>query len=837
MPTKFLPSRLPARRPLALLIHALVIQGALVSAAAAAAVHDPSAQTTPQTADTGRLLLAQAPATPAATPVPSARKSYKLPAASLEDALNAFSRQAGVTLSFNPALVSGKKAPALDGSYSVAEGFAALLGGSGITAVSQGPGTYGLRATVNAAMAAEGVNSLAMVTVEGSRDPNMLYKPFTGGHVAKGARLGALGNTELLDAPFAISAYTEEAVRDVQARRLIDVLAVDPAVRSTNSESNAVDVFFLRGLFLLSQDISFNETFAVVDTRRIAVEQFERIEVLKGPSALLNGIGPNSTTNGGTINLVPKRGTDVPLTRFTLSGSSHGQLGGHLDVGRRFGDDKQWGLRVNSAKRGGSTGVTAEKVATEHTSFALDYAGEKLRASLDVARNNRQFDGFPQFHRFDAGFQIPAAPPTQQAISQAWDSSDTESTSVVTRVEYDLTPDSTVFGVLGGVDYKESNLNAGNTRLVSASGNFTAQPSVFATGSSLRSGELGWRMRFDTGAVKHRVVVGYSRFTGEGESLTRTIGGPFTSNLYRPVFVARRTPPTGLPFLRYQDTTSDSVSVVDSMHLLDDRLHLIAGLRYQKLDIGEYAAGVETRRFEQTATAPSVGISYKLTPAFSVYGNYAEGLSQGPVAGGSTANAGQVFPPFKGKQYEAGMKYDTGPFGASAALFQIMQPVSFVNSTNFLVVDGEQHNRGLELSVYGEVVKGVRLNAGLALFDAVQTTTQNGTNDGKKAIGIPSYNWVLNGEWDIPALPGLTLTGRYTKVAKQYASADNLQTIPGFDSYDLGLRYATRVGGKPTVFRLTVENVADSSHWLAVRTGFLTRSTPRTALFSVSTDF
>jgi iron complex outermembrane recepter protein len=344
-------------------------------------------------------------------------------------------------------------------------------------------------------------------------------------------------------------------------------------------------------------------------------------------------------------------------------------------------------------------------------------------------------------------------------------------------------------------------------------------------------------VRFKTGEVKHRVVVGYSRFTAEGQSLTRTIGGSFTSNLYNPVFIARPTPPTGLPFLPFQDTTSDSVSVVDSMHLLDDRLHLIAGLRYQKLNIGEYAAGVQTRRFEQTATAPSAGVSYKLTPAWSVYANYAEGLSQGPVAGGSTANAGQVFPPFKGKQYETGTKYDAGTFGASAALFQIMQPVSFVNSANFLVLDGEQRNRGLELSVYGEVVKGIRLNAGLALFDAVQAATQNGTNDGKKAIGIPNYNWVLNGEWDIAAVPGLTLTGRYTKVGKQFASADNLQTIPGFDSYDLGLRYSTRLGGKPTVFRLTVENVADSSHWLAVRTGFLTRSTPRTALFSVSTDF
>ena len=775
-------------------------------------------------------------------------QNWDLPAGPLDDTLARMARQGGKILTADPALLRGKTAPAVRGSFAVEDAVQRALAGSGLALVRLGNDTLTVRpaaptptaAPAAAPVAASGTaeRSLAAVTVEGSRDPNQLYQPFAGGQVAKGARLGALGNTALLDAPFAISGYTEQAARDAQARRLIDVLAADPAVRTTNSESNAVDVFFLRGLPMLSQDISFNETFAVVDTRRIAVEQFERIEVLKGPSALLNGIGPNSTTTGGTINLVPKRGTDVPLTRLTLSASSHGQAGAHLDAGRRFGTDNQWGVRVNAATRGGgSTGVPNEKVGIDHLSAALDFAGEKLRASLDVAQNQRHFDGFPQFHRFNEGFALPAPPSTAQAISQPWDRSDTKSSSVVSRVEYDITPDSTVFGVLGGVDYEESNVNAGSTRITTASGNFTAQPSIFRTNSALRSGELGWRMRFATGPVKHRVVVGYSRFTGDGSSLSQTMGSAFTSNLYNPVFIAQPALPTGGRLARFQDTASDSLAVVDSMHLLDDRLHLIAGVRYQKLDIGEFAGGVEQRRYEQTATAPSLAASYKLAPTFSVYANYAEGLSQGPVAGGSTANAGKVFPPFKGKQIEAGVKYDGGSFGASASLFQIRQPVSFVNGANFLVVDGEQRNRGLELSLYGEVARNLRLNAGLALSDAVQSKTLNGANDGKKAIGIPDHTLVLQGEWDIAALPGLTATGRLTKVSRQIASANNAQSIPGFDSYDLGLRYSTRLAGRPTVFRLTVENVADSSHWLAVRTGFLTRSTPRTALFSVSTEF
>ncbi len=89
-----------------------------------------------------------------------------------------------------------------------------------------------------------------------------------------------------------------------------------------------------------------------------------------------------------------------------------------------------------------------------------------------------------------------------------------------------------------------------------------------------------------------------------------------------------------------------------------------------------------------------------------------------------------------------------------------------------------------------------------------------------------------------PSFRKLVLDGGGFDPAEALAGAQFAYTVPNFSNptgrmVDL----ATRLAGKATVFRLTVENVADSSHWLAVRTGFLTRSTPRTALFSVSTDF
>ena len=85
-------------------------------------------------------------------------------------------------------------------------------------------------------------------------------------------------------------------------------------------------------------------------------ELAERIEVLKGPNALLTGMAPQSTI-GGVVNVVPKRAPDEPLTQLTVGYNSTAQFGGHANVARRFGNDKQFGVRFNGVFRAGQTAI------------------------------------------------------------------------------------------------------------------------------------------------------------------------------------------------------------------------------------------------------------------------------------------------------------------------------------------------------------------------------------------------------------------------------------------------------------------------------------------------
>src|SRR5690606_35487181 len=72
---------------------------------------------------------------------------------------------------------------------------------------------------------------IAPINVESDKDD--LPAPYGGGQLATGARLGVLGNQDIMDVPFSVSSYTEVLVRNQQAQTIGDVVANDPSVRTS----------------------------------------------------------------------------------------------------------------------------------------------------------------------------------------------------------------------------------------------------------------------------------------------------------------------------------------------------------------------------------------------------------------------------------------------------------------------------------------------------------------------------------------------------------------------------------------------------------------------------
>src|SRR5690606_16319529 len=141
-----------------------------------------------------------------------------------------------------------------------------------------------------------------------------------------------------------------------QARTIGDVLKNDASVRVARGFGNFQDAYFIRGFILQSDEVAYNGLYGILPRQLIATELVERVEVLRGASAFLNGAAPGGGAIGGSINLVPKRAGNEPLTRVTVGEATGGQYRVSTDIARRFGPDQSAGVRINAVRGNGGTG-------------------------------------------------------------------------------------------------------------------------------------------------------------------------------------------------------------------------------------------------------------------------------------------------------------------------------------------------------------------------------------------------------------------------------------------------------------------------------------------------
>jgi len=286
---------------------------------------------------------------------------FSIPAQSLSSALTSFADAANLRLLFPSEMVAGLSSPGVEGTMPADHALGRLLAGTGLVYRFTGTGAVTLeRAPVQTE---DGAVQLAPVTVEGQAPTSLnasignLPPEYAGGMVARGQRLGVLGNQDMMDVPFSTTSYTSETIRNQQAETIAEVLANDPAVRSGYGYGNFSELFVIRGFPLGGEDISIDGLYGNAPRQIVAMEMYERVEVLKGASAFLNGMPPSGTGIGGAVNLVPKRAGDTPLTRVTGSFAQDSRIGGHVDIGRRFGRDDAFGIRANAAIRDGETAI------------------------------------------------------------------------------------------------------------------------------------------------------------------------------------------------------------------------------------------------------------------------------------------------------------------------------------------------------------------------------------------------------------------------------------------------------------------------------------------------
>lgn len=680
--------------------------------------------------------------------------------------------------------------------------------------------------------------ALAPITVHG--EATSANDTYAGGQVTYSHRAGFLGNKDFMETPFNTISYTDRFIQDQQAQTITDVIAAtDPSVFSNGVTSAWSETYSIRGFDVSTRDVTFGGLAGMAPYYRTSPEMFERIEVLKGPSALLNGMPPGGSV-GGAINLVPKRAGDEPLTRFTTTYMSDAQLGGHLDIGRRLGDDQQFGVRFNGVYRDGEGAVESQKPRVQLGSLGLDWRGEQARLSADLYSVDDHIDGPARGINLAPGLAVPTPPDADTLINPDWAFADTRDKGAILRGEFDFTDEIMGYASMGRSETNYTYNGAMLAQVLDDQGNYRTSIGQLAFDVEKTSAEVGLRGHFQTGAVSHAISVNATHYEHEQHDYGRRIvpGADWVTNLYAPQWGAAADFIT--PHIMHTELRLNSYGLADTLSFADDRLQLTLGARRQEVvsDAYSVATGERISRYDESAVTPAAALLFRATDQLSLYANYIEGLSQGATAPMSAANAGEVFEPYTTKQNEVGVKLDLGDFSHTLSLYEIKRPSSYTDLvTNTFSVGGEQRNRGVEWSFFGSPLSNLRLMGGIAYVDPEITRTASDEEQGKQATGVPDLQAKLGTEWDLPAAPGLTLTANATAMSEQYINSDNSLSVPGHTIYDLGARYASNLSGYPLTLRATVNNVTDKTYWAMPQLSSLALGAPRTFMFSASLDF
>ncbi len=773
----------------------------------------------------------------------AASREYAISANTLSDALAEFSAKAGVQLVFEPGILAGLKSPGLHGRYGVEEGFSRLLNGSGYMAIAEGDRAYSLRAI------SDGTRTLEPVSVTGTAPSRSGKSPvaYAGGQVATGGRLGMLGDTDFMDAPFSITSYTSQRIESQQAQSLADVVDDDPSVqvgsRGRGTNTSGGDALYIRGFLVRNQDVSLNGLYGVLPRNTISMQAVERVEVIKGPNALLNGASPWGSVGGG-INVVPKRAADEPLTRLKGIYRTDAQLGTHLDVGRRFGEENRFGVRFNGAYMDGDTAVQDQESRLGLATLGVDYRGERLRLSADLGYQKDRTDGGSGF---GSGLQVTEGTPVPDAIdpgkrtAQSWERTENKDEYIALHGEYDLTPAFTLYGGAGGRNNTPYNLRTNHTLLDEDT--LASMAVYYPEYSDTRTVMSGLRGRFNTGDVTHQLNVQTSMLWFEGGFLYEQ-GDVFLSELNdigridRPDFSMSRHIPKSV------ERKLSSVGVSDTLGLLDEKVLLTLGARRQRVEVDNFDPRTRARmsHYDEERTTPAVGIAVRPWQNVTFYGNYIEGLGLGYTAPANAENAGEAFTPARTRQGEMGIKVDGGNLASTVSVFEIRQPsvVQKPGSTPGQVVyteDGEQRNRGVEWQLFGEPTPALRLLAGVTYLQPILTSTQDGENDGNQAPGVSRWLATVSAEWDVPSLSGLSVNTRVIHSSSQYGDASNTLKIPAWTRVDLGASY--RLKTYPVTLRASIENALDKEYWESYSGsgGRLRLAEPRYVTLSTTIDF
>jgi iron complex outermembrane recepter protein len=350
------------------------------------------------------------------------------------------------------------------------------------------------------------------------------------------------------------------------------------------------------------------------------------------------------------------------------------------------------------------------------------------------------------------------------------------------------------------------------------------------------SGEVRLTGRFRAGGWRHELI-----FLARGRDVLARYGGEDTVDLGAAMIDTGLQAPE--PTFTYSARTRDRTelwSIGSAYHLDWDRR-------------GELEVGIQQETYRKNVASPGLSEStlsdhplraygnsaFALTHVLTVYASYAQGLEDSGVAPSSAQNGGAVLPASRTWQVESGLRYLAAPgLKLIADVYELQKPYFNLDASNVDRELGVQRAKGVELSISGQPIAHLDVNAGI-LADKVGIIGADLAAEGVGpiAIGQPRVSYTVNLNYTIPWWPVASLDLAAVHFGHAPATVDNRVYVPAATELSFGGRYEFTVLGKHSTLRVQVQNVSNSIWWTTALTpGDFLFPGPRTVFAYVTTD-
>jgi len=794
------------------------------------------------------LVYAQAGAgpAPAAGAHPDTVRAYAIAAGPLDRVLTDFASAAGVELVVDAALTQHKNSAGLTGSFTAAQGFARLLAEHGLQAVRGANGAYALRPAVPAALGSSAAGAAgapvatlgAVTVVAGSESATAPVR----GYVARRAFSATKTDTPLIESPQSVSVITADEIGDRKAETLDEVLRYTAGI-TPNMKAWAVDEFsLLRGFDLGTAGIFLDGLLTSGRAYAAPIEPYglERLEVLRGPASVLYG----QTPPGGMVNAVSKRPSADAPREVGIEYGSYQRRQLKADVGGSLGDSGAWTYRVTLLARDANTRIVHDRDRRLYVAPALTWR-PNADTSLTLLARYQQDD---QQYQWPNQIEHPgAAGQADPRVSIGGRDNRWDRDNRMLGYEFEHRFNS-VWKLSQNLRYSqfdrsETNLFHGPLQADGRTVQRRFSPRETHWQGVLADTRL--HAAFAAGGVEHNVLFGvdYARSRTTNEYIYRvSMVAPF--DLLAPDYSVR---PPVLPAARPEVNLLPSTQT--GLYLQDQikwgRLVTAFGVRRDKADTsatvsypGTGEAGFVAYDQSASATTGRVGAVYLLDGGWAPYVSYATSFA--PEVG--TSVTGDILKPSKGKQFEAGLRYQAPDSRATYTLsvFDLVRnnvTTAAPGVPGEVIQTGEVQSRGLETEARADVTRNVSVVAQYTYLDTEITRSNNGDR-GLAQQSAPRHNASVWARYAFAAAPGVRGFGalgiRYIGKARSAFDSDNLNVgnpamalLDGALGFDRGAWHVA----------INLNNVLDKQYLTDCGGGLCYRSAERTVNVSASYRF